>query len=143
MGGSDECAVGRSGEAPCWQTLSFSASPFSSIYTMAAWPNGRPWRWTYSRDVSRGARVSPRVLSGISTSLMCQFAANALGDRIRVVRHWCRRWRWSLPVLEQEKMRRRWVQALTSVRRYPPMAQQADSQLQLPQVSRAPLDGAT
>ncbi|CAM9558115.1 unnamed protein product, partial [Ascophyllum nodosum] len=27
----------------------------------------RPWRWAYSRDASRSARVSPRVPSGIFT----------------------------------------------------------------------------
>ena len=42
-----------------------------------------------------------------------------------------------------EGAQRRWAQALASVRRYPPVAQQADSRLQLPGVSKAPLDGAT
>ena len=67
VGRSDSCAVGRSGEslkAPCWRIISLVASPFASIDTIAAWSNGIPWRWAYSRDVSRNARVSPRVLSG-------------------------------------------------------------------------------
>ena len=34
---------------------------------MATWSNGRPWRWAYSRDALRSARVSPRVFPGIST----------------------------------------------------------------------------
>ena len=42
-------------------------SPFASNDTIAAWSNGRPWRWAYSRDASRNVRVSPRVLPGIST----------------------------------------------------------------------------
>ena len=70
VGRSDACAVGRSGEsleAPCWRTISLVASPFASIDTIAAWSNGRPWRWAYSRDASHNARVSPRVLPGIST----------------------------------------------------------------------------
>ena len=69
-GRSDACAVGRSGEsleAPCWQTISLVAAPFASIDTIAAWSNGRRRRWTYSRDASRSARVSPRALTGIST----------------------------------------------------------------------------
>ena len=67
VGRSDSCAVGRSGEsleAPCWRIISLVASPFASIDTIAAWSNGIPWRWAYSRDASRNARVSPRVLSG-------------------------------------------------------------------------------
>ena len=68
---SDACAVGGSGEAPCWRTMSFIAPPFSSIDTMAAWFNGRPWRWMYSRNASRSARASPRVLPGISTYPLC------------------------------------------------------------------------
>ena len=70
VGRSYACAVGRSGEslkAPCWRTISLVASPFASIDTIAAWSNGRPWRWAYSRDASRSARVSPRVLPGICT----------------------------------------------------------------------------
>ena len=70
VGRSDACAVGRSSEsleAPCWRTISLVASPFANIYTIAAWSNGIPWRWAYSRDASRNARVSPRVLPGIST----------------------------------------------------------------------------
>ena len=70
VGRSYACAVGRSGEsleAPCWRTISLVASPFASIDTIAAWSNGRPWRWAYSRDASRSARVPPRVLPGIST----------------------------------------------------------------------------
>ena len=70
VGRSGASAVGRSGvslEAPCWQTISLVASPFASVDTIAAWSNGRPWRWAYSRDVSRNARVLPRVLPGIST----------------------------------------------------------------------------
>ena len=50
------CAVGRSGESlerPCWRTISLIASPFASIDTIAAWFNGRSWRWVYSRDASR------------------------------------------------------------------------------------------
>ena len=47
----------------------------------------------------------------------------------------------SLPVLEREKARRQWAQALPSVLRYPPVAQQADSQVQLSEVSKAPVDG--
>ena len=69
VGRSNACAVGRFGEsleAPCWRTISLVASPFASIDTMAAWSNGIPWRWAYSRDASRNARVSPRVLPGIS-----------------------------------------------------------------------------
>ena len=67
---SDACAVGRSGEslgAPCWRTISLVASPFASIDTISAWSNSIPWRWVHSRDASRNARVSPRVLPGIST----------------------------------------------------------------------------
>ena len=67
---SDACAIGKSGEsleAPCRRIISLVASPFASIDTIAAWSNGKPWRWAYSRDVSRNARVSPRVLPGIST----------------------------------------------------------------------------
>ena len=69
VGRSDACAVDRSGEsleAPCWRTIPLVASPFASIDIITAWPNGRPWRWAYSRDASRSARVSPRVLPGIS-----------------------------------------------------------------------------
>ena len=71
---SDACAVGRSGEsleAPCWRTISLVASSFASINTIAAWSNGIPWRWAYSRDASRNVRVSPRVLPGISTYPSC------------------------------------------------------------------------
>ena len=71
VGRSDACAVGRSGEAPYWRTISFIGSPSPSINTMAAWFNGRRWRWEYSRDASRSARVSPRVLSGISMYSSC------------------------------------------------------------------------
>ena len=39
--------------------------------------------------------------------------------------------------------RRRYPQTLASIRRYPPVAGWTDSRLQLPQVSKAPLDGAT
>ena len=46
-------------------------------------------------------------------------------------------------VLEREQARRRWAQALASVRRCPPVVQWADSRLQLPEGSKAPLDGAT
>ena len=63
---SDACAIGSSGEsleAPCWRTISLVASPFASVDTIAAWSNGRPWRWAYSRDASH-----TRVLPGISTS---------------------------------------------------------------------------
>ena len=70
VGRSDACAVTRSGEsfeAPCWRTISLVASPFASIDTIAAWSNGRPWRWAYSCDALRSARVSPRILPGIST----------------------------------------------------------------------------
>ena len=70
VGRSDACAVDRSGEsleAPCWRTISLVASPFASIDTIAAWSNGIPWRWACSRDASCNARVSPRVLPGIST----------------------------------------------------------------------------
>ena len=66
--------VGRSGEslkAPCWPTISLVASPFASIDTIAAWSNGIPWRWAYSRHASRNARVSPRVLPSISTYPSC------------------------------------------------------------------------
>ena len=69
VGRSGACAVGSSGvslEAPCWRTISLVASPFASIDTIAAWSNGRIWRWAYSRDVSHNARVLPRVLPGIS-----------------------------------------------------------------------------
>ena len=38
---------------------------------MAAWPNGRPWRWAYFREALRSARVSPRVLPDISTYPSC------------------------------------------------------------------------
>ena len=41
VGRSDACADDRSGEAPCWRTISFITSPFSSINTMAAWFNDR------------------------------------------------------------------------------------------------------
>ena len=34
-------------------------------------------------------------------------------------------------VLEREQVRRRWAQALASVRRHPPVVQRADSRLQL------------
>ena len=70
VGRSDACAIGKSGEsleAPCRRIISLVASPFASIDTIAAWSNGKPWRWAYSRDASRNARVSPRVLPGIST----------------------------------------------------------------------------
>ena len=43
----------------------------SSIDIMTAWPNGRPWRWAYSREALRSGRVSPRVLPGISTYPSC------------------------------------------------------------------------
>ena len=46
-------------------------------------------------------------------------------------------------VLERKKARRRWTQALASVRRYPSVAQQADPRLQLSEVSKVLLDGAT
>ena len=46
-------------------------SLFSSIDTMAPWSNGRPWRWAYSREALRSARVSLRVLPGISTYPSC------------------------------------------------------------------------
>ena len=46
-------------------------------------------------------------------------------------------------VLEREQARRRWAQALASVRRYPPVVERVDSRLQVPDVSKAPLDGAT
>ena len=36
-----------------------------------------------------------------------------------------------------------WAQVLALIRRYPSVAQRADSRLQLPEVSKAPLDGAT
>ena len=49
--------------------MSLVASPFASTDTTAAWSNGRPWRWAYSRNASRNARVSPRALPGISTYL--------------------------------------------------------------------------
>ena len=48
-----------------------------------------------------------------------------------------------VPVLELEKAWRQWAQALVSVHRYPPVARRADSRLQLPEVSKAPLDGTT
>ena len=70
VGRSDAYVVGRSGvslEAPCWRIISLVAPPFVSIDTIAAWFSGRPWRWAYTRDVSRHARVLPRVLPGIST----------------------------------------------------------------------------
>ena len=70
VGRSGACAIGRTGEslkAPCRRTISLVASPFASIDTITAWSNGRPWRWAYSRDASRNARVSPRVLPGIFT----------------------------------------------------------------------------
>ena len=60
VGRSDACAVVRSGEsfdASCWRTFSLVALPFARIDTIAAWSNGRPWRWAYSRDASRSARV--------------------------------------------------------------------------------------
>ena len=44
-------------------------------------------------------------------------------------------------VRERERAQRRWAQALA--RRCPPVAQWADSQMQLPEGSTAPLDGAT
>ena len=47
------------------------------------------------------------------------------------------------PVLEREQARRRLTQVLASVREYPPVVQRADSELQLPEVSKAPLKGAT
>ena len=62
--------VGRSGEsseAPCWRKISLVGSPFASIDTIAAWSNGRLWRWAHFRDASRSARVAPRVLPGTST----------------------------------------------------------------------------
>ena len=70
VGRSNACAVGRSGksfEAPCWRTISSVASPFASIDTITAWFIGRTWHWGYSRYVSCSARISPRVLPGIST----------------------------------------------------------------------------
>ena len=69
VGRSDACAVGRSGESfegPCWRTISSIASPFASIDTITAWFIGRTWLWAYSRYVSYSARISPRVLPGIS-----------------------------------------------------------------------------
>ena len=68
---SDAHAVGRSGEAPCSCTILCTTSPLSNIDTKVAWSNVRPWRWAYSRDALRIARVSPRVLPGISTYLSC------------------------------------------------------------------------
>ena len=68
VGRPDAWAVGRSGgsyEAPCWWNISFVASPYASIDTIAALSNGRLWRWGISRDVLRSTRVSPRVLLGI------------------------------------------------------------------------------
>ena len=70
-GTSDARAVGRSGEAPCWRTISCTASPLPNIDTKAAWSDGRQWRWAYARDESHTARVSPRVLMGISTYFSC------------------------------------------------------------------------
>ena len=46
-------------------------------------------------------------------------------------------------VLERERARRRWTEAPASARRCPPVAQWADSRLQLLEGSMAPLDGAT
>ena len=47
------------------------ASPLPNIDIKAAWSDGRPWRWPYYRDASCSARVSPRVLPGISTYPSC------------------------------------------------------------------------
>ena len=47
------------------------------------------------------------------------------------------------PLLEREQAWRRWARALASARRYPPVAQRAGSRLQLPEVSKVPLDGNT
>ena len=83
VGRSDACAVGRSGEsleAPCWRTISLVASPFANIDAKAAWSNGRPWRWAYSRDASRNGRVSPRVLSGISIYPSCSNSRLTRGE---------------------------------------------------------------
>ena len=48
-----------------------------------------------------------------------------------------------LAVLEREQAWRRWAQAVASIREYLPVAQRPDSGLQLPEVSKAPLDSAT
>ena len=53
----------------CILVYGFTLIPI--IDTKAAWSNGRPWRWGYSRDASCIARVSPRVLPGISTYPSC------------------------------------------------------------------------
>ena len=68
---SDARAVGRPGEASCSCTILCISSHFPNIYTRAAWSNGRLWRWAYSCDASRIARVSPRALPGISTYPSC------------------------------------------------------------------------
>ena len=68
---SDTNAFGRYGEVSCWRMISCAASPLVNIDTKAAWSNGRPWRWAYFRDASRIARVSPRILLGVSTYSSC------------------------------------------------------------------------
>ena len=133
VGRSDACAVGRSGEsseAPCWRTISLVASPFANIETIAAWSNasrnGITWRWAYSGDASRNARVSPRVLPGISTyssyvnSQLTRGGIGAgesdVGEALAVV---------SLPVGELaewrrvQEMARRQAQTAVWERRYP------------------------
>ena len=42
-----------------------------TLLQVVGWSTGRPWQWAYSRDASRSARVSPRVLPGISTYPSC------------------------------------------------------------------------
>ena len=39
--------VRRVSETPCWWIILLLASTFASIDTIAAWSNGRPWRWAY------------------------------------------------------------------------------------------------
>ena len=80
VGRPNACAAGRSGELPCWRTISCIALPFSSIDTMAAWSNGRSCQWAYHRELSRSARVSPRVLPGISTYSSCAAVGAGAGE---------------------------------------------------------------
>ena len=48
-------------------------SRVASIDTRAAYSivSTRPWRWAYSRDASRIARVSQHILQGIFTYPLC------------------------------------------------------------------------
>ena len=136
---------------------------FSNLDIKAAWSYARPWRRACSCDASRSARVSQRVLPGISTYPSCAnsrltrggigagefvigvgvggIVAAGVGARagtgVGVVAGA------GAGVLEREQARRRSAQALASVCRCPPGAQWADFRLQLPEGSKTHLDDAT